>query len=126
MTDYINYSYGVGVNVKRIRRLYQKMALDTLMPKPELSKKAKDAFIFPYLLNNLTIDRPNQVWQTDITYVAMQRGFMYKFAVIGVYSRKILTWGVSNTMSVAWMIELLESAIQKYGKPEIFNSDGDA
>jgi putative transposase len=123
MTDYINYRYGLGVNVKRIRRLYKLMALDTLMPKPGLSKKAKDAFIFPYLLNNLTIDRPNQVWQADITYVAMQRGFMYKFAIIDVYSRKILGWGTSNTMSVAWMMEVLESAIRKYGKPEIFNSD---
>ncbi|GAB3505403.1 hypothetical protein GCM10027442_08650 [Emticicia fontis] len=123
MTAYINYSYGLGVNIKRIRRLYKMMALDTLMPKPGLSKKAKNAFIFPYLLNNLTINRPNQVWQADINYVAMQRGFMYKFAIIDVYSRKILGWETSNTMSVAWMLEVLESAIRKYGKPEIFNSD---
>jgi transposase InsO family protein len=103
MTDYINYNYGLGVNVKRIRRLYKLISLNTLTPKPGLSKRAKDAFISPYLLNNLTIYRPNQVWQYDITYVAMHGGFMwasfrYKFTIIDVHTRKILRWGTSNTV----------------------------
>lgn len=77
----------------------------------------------PYLLKGLTIDRPNQVWEADITYIPMFRGFMYLFAIIDVYSRKIVGWGISNTMTTEWCKSIVEKAIKDYGRPEIFNTD---
>jgi putative transposase len=123
MTDHLNLDLGYYVNIKRVRRLYKVMALDTLLPKPNTSKRKKGEYIYPYLLNNLVIDKPNQVWQADITYVRMCRGFMYKFAIIDVFSRKLMGWSVSNTMSVEWCKEVVETAINEFGKPEIFNTD---
>lgn len=123
MTHYLN-SLGIfWVNVKRVRRLYRVMNLETLMPKPNTSKFGKKEYKYPYLLGNLTIDKPNQVWQIDITYIPMFRGFMYKFAIIDVYSRKIMGWSISNTMNTNWCIEVITDAIETYGKPEIINSD---
>jgi putative transposase len=92
MTDYLNKDLGYRVNVKRVRRLYEIMGLNTIYCKPRTSIRDKSNYIFPYLLRGLKIDRPNQVWQTDITYIPMQRGFMYMAAIIDVHSRKILNW----------------------------------
>ncbi len=78
---------------------------------------------FPYLLRNLKVERPNQVWQADITYIPMFRGFMYMFAIIDVYSRKIMGWDVSNTMSAEWCRDVMRDTISRHGKPEIFNTD---
>lgn len=123
MTDHLNLDLGYHINQKRIRRLYKLMTLDTLQPKPNTSKRKKGEYVYPYLLRNLVIDRPNQVWQADITYVRMWRGFMYKFAIIDVFSRKILGWSLSNTMSEEWCREVVEAAIKEFGKPDIFNTD---
>jgi len=123
MTDYLNLDLGYRVNVKRIRRLYNLMGLQTIYCKPKTTIKDKTNFIYPYLLRNLKIERVNQVWQTDITYVPMARGFMYMAAIIDVYSRKILNWSVSNTMSAEWCTELMRDTIEIYGKPEINNTD---
>src|SRR5690606_5578233 len=81
------------------------------------------SYKYPYLLKGLVIDRPNQVWQTDITYIPMFRGFMYMNAIIDVYSRKILNWSISNSMDKQWCIELLRDTIAHHGNPEIHNSD---
>ena len=123
MTDYLNLDLGYDVNVKRIRRLYNLMGLQTIYCKPKTTIKDKTSFIYPYLLRNLKIERVNQVWQTDITYVPMHRGFMYMAAIIDVYSRKILNWSVSNTMSAEWCTELMEDTVKIYEKPEINNTD---
>lgn len=123
MTDYLNLDLGYRVNVKRVRRLYKLMGLTTIYCKPKTTIKDKTSYIHPYLLRNLKIERVNQVWQTDITYVPMSRGFMYMVAIIDVYSRKILNWSVSNTMTTEWCTELLKDTISKYGKPEINNTD---
>ena len=123
MTDYLNQDLGFGVNIKRIRRLYRLMNLQTIYPKPRTTIRGDLHHKYPYLLRNLIIDRPNQVWQTDITYIPMRRGFMYMIAYIDVYSRKILNWSVSNTMSAEWCTEVLEDTIHLHGKPEIHNSD---
>ncbi len=123
MTNLVSEKLGRTLNAKRIRRLYHIMALDTLMPKPNTSKRKKGDYIYPYLLKGLKIDQPNQVWQADITYVPLKLGYMYKFAIIDVYSRKILGWSLSNTMSTEWCMEVVEAAIAEYGKPEIFNTD---
>lgn len=123
MTDYLNMDLGYHVNQKRIRRLYRIMNLKTLYARPKTTRKNPDKYVYPYLLRNLEINRPNQVWQTDITYIPMFRGFMYLAAIIDVYSRKILGWSVSNTMTKEWCIELLEDTIKEYGAPEIHNSD---
>ena len=80
-------------------------------------------YIRPYLLRNLRIERPNQVWVTDITYVPMAKGFMYLTAVMDVYSRKILAWGLSNSQDAEWCRQVVQEAINRYGKPEILNSD---
>ena len=123
MTDHLNKDLGYHVNVKRVRRLYGLMALNTIYCKPKTTIKNHTNYVYPYLLRGLKIERPNQVWQTDITYIPMRRGFMYMAAIIDVYSRKILGWSVSNSMEKEWCIELLQDTIKKHGKPEIHNSD---
>jgi putative transposase len=123
MTDYLNLDLGHNVNVKRIRRLYGLMALNTIYCKPRTTLRDKTNYVHPYLLRGLKIVRPNQVWQTDITFIPMRRGFMYMAAIIDVYSRKILGWSISNSMEKEWCIELLEDTIRKHGNPEIHNSD---
>lgn len=123
MTDYLNLDLGYRINKKRIRRLYTLMGLQTIFCRPRTTIKDKTNYIYPYLLRNLKVERPNQVWQTDITYVPMARGFMYMVAIIDVYSRKILNWSVSNTMSAQWCTELMKDTIKMYGKPEINNTD---
>lgn len=123
MTDYLNLDLGHRVNVKRVRRLYKLMGLQTIYRKPRTTIRDPKSYKYPYLLKNLKIEHPNQVWQTDITYIPMLRGFMYMNAIIDVHSRKILNWSISNSMDKEWCIELLEDTIAKYGVPEIHNSD---
>jgi putative transposase len=98
MTTWLKEDMGYRVNEKRIARLYQIMGLQTISPKKNLSKRNHTHKIYPYLLKNLPINRPNQVWHTDITYIPLERSFMYKIAFIDVFSRKILNWSISNTM----------------------------
>lgn len=123
MTIYLNQDLGYRVNQKRVRRLYQLMRLRTIFPKKNLSKSDPGAYKYPYLLKDLKITHPNQVWAADITYIPMFQGFMYLFAIIDVYSRKIMAWGISNTMTVEWCKSILQQAIDEYGCPEIFNTD---
>ncbi|VAW10004.1 Mobile element protein [hydrothermal vent metagenome] len=123
MTDYLNLDLGHRVNVKRVRRLYKLMGLQTIYRKPRTTIKDPKSYKYPYLLKNMKTDRPDQVWQTDITYIPMLRGFMYMNAIIDVYSRKILNWSISNSMDKQWCIELLEDTVASYGAPEIHNSD---
>lgn len=114
---------GFSVNVKRIRRLMRLMGLMAVYPGKKLSIGNKAHKIYPYLLRGLKIDRVNQVWQTDITYIPMRKGFMYMMTVIDVKSRYILNWGVSNTMDAGWCTEVLKETISLHGKPEIVNTD---
>lgn len=110
-------------NPKRIRRLMRKMGIEPIYPKRNLSRLGKARYIHPYLLRNLKIDRPNQVWAIDITYIPMQRGFLYLTAIIDLYSRFIIGWQISNSLEKETQTELLASCIGHYGKPEIINSD---
>ncbi len=114
---------GHRVNRKRLQRLMRTMDIAVLYPKRNLSKANQAHKIYPYLLRNLLIDRPNQVWSTDITYIPMARGFVYLVAVIDWYSRRVLSWRISNTMDTSFCIEALEEAIELHGAPEIFNTD---
>ncbi|PYF68474.1 IS3 family transposase [Pedobacter nutrimenti] len=123
MTAYLNKDLGYHVNSKRVRRLYRVMNLSTIYPKKNLSKANAAHYKYPYLLKGLKIDRVGQVWQADITYIPMFRGFMYMFAIIDVYSRKIVGWSISNTMTVEWCRDVLLETIEEHGKPEIFNTD---
>ncbi|WEK18005.1 MAG: IS3 family transposase [Candidatus Pedobacter colombiensis] len=123
MTAYLNKDLGCHVNNKRIRRLYRVMNLRTIYPKKNLSKANAAHHKYPYLLKGLKIDRPGQVWQADITYIPMFRGFMYMFAIIDVYSRKIVGWSISNTMTVEWCRDVLLETIEEHGTPGIFNTD---
>lgn len=115
--------YGHQVNRKRIQRLMRLMGIMSVAPKPNTSKKGKAHKIYPYLLNNLLIDKPNQVFCTDITYIRMQSGFVYLVAIMDWYSRKVLSWEISNTMDDSFCVSALESAIRLYGTPDIFNTD---
>ena len=114
---------GHAVNRKRIRRLMCKMGIAALGPKPRTSKPSPGHKIFPYLLRGLRIDRPNQVWAADITYIPIGRGFLYLVAVMDWASRAVLSWRLSNTMDVSFCVAALEEALARYGKPEIFNTD---
>lgn len=107
----------------RVRRLMRLMRLVPIYQEPNTSKKNPAHKIYPYLLKDLAITRPNQVWCTDITYIRMERGFLYLVAVMDWYSRKVLSWRLSNTMDVGFCIEALKEALATYGPPEIFNSD---
>lgn len=114
---------GWKINRKRVQRLMRTMGLEAVYPRPKTSKANPEHKIYPYLLRDLIIDRPNQVWATDITYVPMHRGFMYLVAIIDWHSRKVLSWRVSNTMDTDFCVEALEDAIRIHGRPEIFNTD---
>ena len=110
-------------NIKRIRRLMYKMEILTHYPKRNLSKPAPGHKKYPYLLRNVPITHNNQVWSTDITYIPMRKGFMYLAAVIDWHSRCVLSWKLSNTMTIEFCKSCLQEAIDQHGAPEIFNSD---
>ena len=122
MQDYIN-GLGYHVNEKRIRRLLRKMNIMAIYPKRNLSKLGNAEYIRPYLLKGLEINEPNQVWEIDITYIPMKKGFMYLIAIIDVYSRFIVGWKISNSLEALNCIIVLKEAIRKYGLPQIVNSD---
>jgi putative transposase len=111
------------INRKRMQRLMRKMGIAALGPKPGTSKPAPGHKIFPYLLRNLVIDRPNQVWAADITYVPIGRGFLYLVAIMDWASRAVLAWRLSNTMDASFCVSALEDALARFGRPEIFNTD---
>jgi len=110
------------VNRKRVQRLMRLMGLEAIYPKPRTTLRNADHKIYPYLLRNLEIKRPNQVWSTDITYIPMQGGFLYLTAVLDWYSRYVLSWRLSNSLDSTFCIEALEEALVG-GQPEIFNTD---
>jgi putative transposase len=113
---------GEGVNRKRVQRLMRVMGLEAIYPKPRLSLAGKGHRIYPYLLRGVTVERRDQVWSTDITYVPMASGFMYLAAVIDWFSRYVITWRLSNTFDGGFCLEMLDDALRA-GKPEVFNTD---
>jgi len=113
---------GHEVNRKRISRLMQVMGVEAVYPKPKLSQPGEGHKIYPYLLRGVTVERVNQVWSTDITYIRMARGFLYLVAVMDWHSRYVLSWSLSLTMEVEFCLEALKRALRR-GRPEIFNSD---
>jgi putative transposase len=114
---------GYSVGRKRVRRLMAKMGLEPIYQRPRTTVPHPEHQIYPYLLREMVIDRPNQVWCADITYIPMRRGFLYLVAVMDWATRKVLCWRVSNTMDVEFCIEALEEALARFGRPDIFNSD---
>lgn len=114
---------GHHVNRKRVQRLMRKLCLEGMAPGPNTSKAHPQHKVYPYLLRGVEIERPNQVWSTDITYIRLAGGFVYLTAIIDWYSRKVLSWRISNTMDTRFCVDCLEEALHTYGKPEIFNSD---
>ena len=114
---------GHRVSRKRIGRLMQLMGLSAIYQKPNTSKPHPQHKVYPYLLRGMTIDRPNQVWCADISYIPMRRGFLYLVAIMDWASRKVLSWRLSNTMDADFCVAALEDALARYGKPEIFNTD---
>ncbi len=114
---------GHPIGRKHVRTLMRKMGVEALYRKPNLSKRHDAHLIHPYLLRDLVIVRPNQVWATDITYIPMRRGFVYLVAVIDWCSRKVLSWRLSNTLTTDFCLEAVSEAISHFGKPDIFNTD---
>jgi putative transposase len=113
---------GYAVNRKRVQRLMRQMGIVAIYPKPQLTQALKEHQKFPYLLRDLVIDHPNQVWCTDITYIRMVRGFVYLMAIMDWYSRYVISWVVSTTLETMFCLEALDKALQR-ATPEIFNSD---
>ncbi len=114
---------GHAVNPKRVRRLMRLMGLMPIYRRPNTSKPAKGRQPYPYLLRGLTIDRPNQVWCADITYIPMRRGFLYLVVIMDWHSRRVLSWRLSNTLEAEFCVEALNEAIRRHGPPEIMNTD---
>ena len=122
MTAYLR-GLGHRVNRKRLQRLMRQLGLAGMAPGPNTSRPHPQAEVYPYLLRGVAVERPNQVWSTDITYIRMARGFVYLVAVMDWYSRKVLAWRISNTQDAAFCVDCLEEALQHFGTPEIFNTD---
>jgi putative transposase len=114
---------GYAVGRKRVRRLMAKMGLAPIYQRPRTTVPHPEHRVYPYLLRDLAIDRPNQVWCADLTYIPMRRGFLYLVAIMDWATRKVLSWRVSNTMDVEFCLDALEEALARFGRPEIFNSD---
>ena len=115
--------HGHEINRKRVRRLMARMGLQAVYQRPKTSVPHPEHKIWPYLLRDLSIDRPDQVWCSDITYIPMRRGFLYLIAVMDWASRRVLAWRLSNTMDVEFCIEAVEEAMARHGRPDIFNTD---
>jgi putative transposase len=113
---------GEVVNRKRVQRLLRLMGLEAIYPKPKLSLAGRGHRIYPYLLRDVPIQRPDQVWSTDITYIPLRQGFMYLAAIIDWYSRYVITWRLSNTLDGSFCLDMLEDALRQ-GQPEVFNTD---
>jgi putative transposase len=111
------------VNRKRVQRLMRLMGLEAIYQKPNTSRRHPDHKVYPYLLRGLIIDRPNQVWCADITYIPMAKGFVYLVAVMDWFSRRVLSWRLSITMETDFCVEALREAMERHGRPEIFNTD---
>jgi len=115
---------GYTVSLNRIERLYYRvMGLRSLMPGKHTTWRNKEHKVYPYLLRGLKIERSNQVWSTDITYIPMKKGFMYLTAIIDIYSRYVVAWALSNTMEAEWCTQTLKEAVDEHGEPEIVNTD---
>jgi len=123
MTVYLRKDKGKHCGPKRVRRLMRKMGLIAIYPQRNTSIPNKQHKIYPYLLRGVVIDRPNQVWCTDITYIRLGHGFAYLVAIMDWYSRSVLSWRLSNTLESSFCCEALDEALSLYGPPEIFNSD---
>jgi putative transposase len=125
ITEWIRKDVGIQVNPKRIERLFKLLEISAIYPKPRTSKMSKGEHhkVYPYLLRNKVIHYPNQVWAMDITYVPTRGGFLYLNAIIDVHSRYIVGWSLSNTMTAEWCRNTLQEAIEKYGEPEVVNTD---
>lgn len=114
---------GYTINRKRVRRLMEVMGWQTIYRKPQTTRRNKQHQVYPYLLKDLVIDRANQVWAIDITYIPMRRGFMYLCAIIDLHTRYVVNWSISNSMTAEWCRSIVEEAIEMHGSPEIINSD---
>ena len=114
---------GHVVNRKRVQGLMRKMGLAGMAPGPNTSRPHPEHKVYPYLLRGVLVTRSDQVWSTDITYIRLARGFAYLVAVIDWYSRRVLSWRISNTMEAAFCVDCLEEALRRHGRPEVFNSD---
>ncbi|WP_420457932.1 IS3 family transposase [Neolewinella sp.] len=124
MLRWLRREHQLEINLKRINRLYYKvLGLQSLLPGPHTSRPAPGHKVYPYLLRGLSIERPNQVWQTDISYIPMKRGYLYLTAWIDVYSRFVLDWSLSNTMTAEWCSQVYQRAVDRWGYPEIVNTD---
>jgi len=122
LRDFLNRE-GVAIGRRHVATLMRRMGIEALYRRPNTSKPAPGHKIYPYLLRGVKVERPNQVWATDITYIPMARGFVYLVAVVDWFTRRVLSHRVSITMEAGFCVEAVEDAIVKYGKPEIFNSD---
>lgn len=122
MAEMIGRDLNTSLNRKRVQRLMRIMGIEAIYPRSNLSKADKAHKIFPYLLRNIAIERPNFVWSTDITYIPLEGGFAYLCAVIDWFSRLVLSWRLSNTMTANFCVDALNQALQR-GKPDIFNTD---
>ena len=114
---------GHSVNRKRVQRLMRSLGLQGMAPGPNTSRSHPQHKVYPYLLRGVAVDRPNQVWSTDITYIRLAKGFVYLVAIMDWYSRAVLSWRLSNSMEAVFCVDCLEDALRMHGKPEIFNTD---
>lgn len=122
MTEWLK-EQGYDVNRKRVQNLYEKMGLETIYPRPDLSKPDPSKYKYPYLLKGRHIGGPNDAWAIDITYIPMAKGFMYLAAIMDLYSRYVVGWSLSNTMNAGWITEMVKKAINDHGTPKLQNSD---
>lgn len=116
-------SQGLVANRKRVQRLMRVMGIESMAPKPNTSRPAPEHAVYPYLLRGISIDRPNQVWAADITYIPLARGFAYLVAIMDWCSRRVLSWKLSNTLDSTFCVDALDEALRRFGQPEIFNTD---
>jgi putative transposase len=123
MVEALRRSGRGDINRKRIQRLMRVMGIEAMAPGPATSRPRKEDKKYPYLLRDMEVARPNQVWATDITYIPLRHGFVYLVAIIDWFSRKVLSWRLSNTLDTSFCIDALDDAFARFGRPEIFNSD---
>lgn len=119
----LNKTYHIPIGRKHVRTLMEKLGIQAIYPKKNLSIPNKEHEIYPYLLKGVHIEKPNHVWSTDITYVRLQEGFAYLIAIIDWFSRYVINWKLSNTLEIDFCLECLNEAMRQKEKPEIFNSD---